>query len=152
VTALAIGIGNRSRRDDAAGLAVAERLRAQAPSDLAVEVWERPPVELIDRWADADRVVVIDAVRSTARPGTVHRFDATAAPLPAATFRCSTHGAGLADAIELGRALDRLPRRLIVYGIEARDDGFGEALSSEVQRAVASVTARVVAEIAPPDR
>jgi hypothetical protein len=34
-------------------------------------------------------------------------------------FRSSTHGFGLADATELSRTLNHLPRVLTIYGIEA---------------------------------
>ena len=56
-------------------------------------------------------MIVVDAAAGPP-PGTVERFDAVAAPLPAAYARRSTHSFGVGDAIELARALDRLPSRL----------------------------------------
>jgi hydrogenase maturation protease len=68
--------------------------------------------------------------------GTVHRFDASARPLPARVFRGSTHAFGLADAVELGRALHTLPATVIVHGVEGRAFGAGEELSGAVASAV----------------
>ena len=72
-----IGVGNALRGDDAAGLAVAERVRAQSPPDVAVHVCEQEPSRLVDAWGDADVAFVVDAVATGAPPGTIHRFDAS---------------------------------------------------------------------------
>ena len=85
------------RGDDAAGLEVARRAGG-------VE-HEGDATRLLDAWAGADDVVVVDAAASGAPPGTLRWFDASAAPLPAAQLRSSTHAFGVADAIELARAL-----------------------------------------------
>jgi hydrogenase maturation protease len=96
-------------------------------------------------WREADVAVVIDAVSSGAEPGTVHRFDATSAPLPA-RLRGSTssHALGLAEAIELGRTLGRLPGRLIVYGIEGERFEAGTELTPAVAAAVEAVALEAV--------
>ena len=75
----------------------------------------------------------MDAVSTGAEPGTLHRFDATAEPLPAELFRSSTHALGVADAVELARELDRLPARLAVYGIEGENFETGEGLTPAVE-------------------
>ena len=54
------------------------------------------------RWIDgAAAVYLVDACVSGAPPGTIHRFDATAAPLPDLGSGLSTHGFGAPVAIEL---------------------------------------------------
>jgi hydrogenase maturation protease len=83
---------------------------------------------------------VIDAVRSGAPPGTIHRLDGDP---PAAMRLGSTHAIGLAEAIELGRALDRLPAHLELYGIEGAHFETGAELSPEVARAVEALCERL---------
>jgi hydrogenase maturation protease len=61
--------------------------------------------------------------------------------------RNSTHALGLGEAIALGHALGKLPVRLIVYGIEGADFGFGDSLSPEVQTAIGDAVRRVLAEV-----
>ena len=143
---LVIGAGNELRRDDAAGLETARRC-ADVPG---VEVREArgDMTSLADLWDATDRVVVVDAARSGAAPGSVHRFDATSVPLPAAFGRGSTHALGVADAVELARALGRLPARLIVYGIEGEDFSAGEGMSEAVVRGVEDAATRIVGELA----
>lgn len=126
-----IGLGNAMRGDDAAGLIAARRLHG-------VE-HEGEPLALLDVWDGAQSVVVIDAVRSGGVPGTIHRFDATE-PLPAALrSSTSTQAVGLAETIELARALDRLPARLTVYGIEGERFEAGTGLTPAVSAAVEAV-------------
>jgi hydrogenase maturation protease len=93
-------------------------------------------------------VWLVDAVSSGAEPGTVHRLDASEHELPAALFRASTHHLGLAEAVELARAVGRLPRRTIVYGIEGSSFETGEVLSDEVEAAAARVAEAVRKEVA----
>ena len=104
-----------------------------------MRVYEGEPVGLIEDWAGADAVIVVDAVRSGAPTGTIHRLDPLAAPIPTALSQGSTHAFGLAETIELARALDRLPERLTVYGIEGACFEAGDALSPAVGAAVDAV-------------
>lgn len=142
---LIIGVGNRYRGDDRAGLAVAHALREDSALD--VRESEGEPIALLDTWAGADSVLLIDAVSSGVEPGTIHRFDASTAPLPASLRgSTSTHAVGLGAAIELARTLGRLPAQVIVYGIEGADFAAGEELSHGVAAALETLTGRVAAE------
>jgi hydrogenase maturation protease len=142
-----IGVGNRDRGDDGAGLALARRLRHKAP---AADVHECAGggFELLELWRGAENVVVVDAARAGGRPGAVRRFEAQRAPLPAGLARGSSHAAGVADAIELARSLGELPRRVVVYAVEARDFRHGEALSPPVRRALERLEARLLRVLA----
>jgi hydrogenase maturation protease len=95
----------------------------------------------------AAAVFAVDACASGAPPGAVHRFDANAAPLPDLSFGLSTHGFGLAAAIELVRALGRLPPRCVVYAIEGASFEAGAPLSPAVGASVADVARRLSVEI-----
>jgi hydrogenase maturation protease len=141
-----IGIGNAWQGDDAAGLVVAQRLRDRAGGELTVLEVEGEPVSLVEAFVGADDAFLVDAVRSGARPGTVHRIDATDQPVPATLSAASTHTLGVGEAIELGRALGRLPRRIVLYGIEAESLAAGGQLTPAVARAVDEVVERVLAE------
>jgi len=130
---IVIGVGNDFRHDDAAGLIAARRLRELG---VDAETHEGDPLTLMDRWKGSDDLILIDAVVSGAVPGTLHCLDASHVPLPAEMFKASTHVLGLADAIELSRALNMLPPRVVVFGVEARDTTPGIGLSREVECAL----------------
>ena len=124
-------MGNALRGDDAAGLEVARRLRsARVEGDCS---------RLLDAWRGVDDVAVVDAASSGAPAGTIHRFDTSAAPLPARTLRSSTHAFGVPEAVELARELGQLPARLRVYAIEGSDFAAGARLTPAVERAVAAL-------------
>jgi hydrogenase maturation protease len=137
--ALVIGIGNEYRCDDAVGLLAVRRLRSLVPLEVVVLEQEGDGAQLMEAWTGADLVFVVDAVCSGAPPGTTQRFDAKVGPVPATLFRHSTHAFGLAEAIELARALRQLPAQLVVYGIEGRDFEAGVRLSGEVRGALDQV-------------
>jgi hydrogenase maturation protease len=137
-----IGVGNVYRGDDAAGLIVARRLRERGVDALEQE---GEPVSLVELFAQRDAVMLVDAVQSGAPPGTVHRVDVSDAPLPRKLRgSTSTHAVGLGEAIELARALGRLPPRVVVYGVEGAHFDTGAELSPEAHAAIE----RLVDEIA----
>lgn len=133
---LVIGIGNASRGDDGAGVVAARRMGADG-------LVAKAPFQLIELWEGADDVVVIDAARSGEPPGTIHRFEATSQELPIDVLGGSTHAIGVAQVVELARALDRLPARLTVYGIEVGELSHGNDLSPQVEAAVDAVVAEL---------
>ncbi|MDQ7839943.1 MAG: hydrogenase maturation protease [bacterium] len=154
-TALIIGIGNASRGDDAVGLIAARLIREallalpDPPDQGRVAVLEQDGegTALMALWEGAGTVILIDAALSGADPGSIHRFDARSQPLPAGLRRCSTHAFGVAEAIELARALDRLPPRFIVYGIEGRAFSTGGVPSGAVEAAARAVAERVLGDL-----
>ena len=141
-----VGIGNAWQGDDAAGLAAAERLRRRVGDNVEVLELEGEPVSLVEALERADDVILVDAVRSGAAPGTVHRIDASHEPVPATLSAASTHTLGVGEAIELARALGRLPRRVVLYGIEAESIAAGAQLTPAVERAVDDAVEEVLAE------
>lgn len=133
-----IGCGNLERGDDAAGILVAQRLR-----EWGFDAREAP--SLFDAWEAGDDVVLVDAMSSGREIGAVAVWEGTEFPEPQ-QFRTSTHDFGLEEVIGLARALDRMPIRLRVFGIEGRRFGIGSELSPEVAEAVEAVSLRIAAE------
>jgi hydrogenase maturation protease len=143
---LLIGVGNPLRGDDVAGALAAKLVReCNYPSFHVIE-HDGDGASLIEAWTGAKTVIVVDAVSSDFPPGTIFRFDATRESLRGHLFRNSTHAFGLHEAVELSRALNRLPRQLIVYGIQAKSFEIGALLSDEVEKAVSEVVERILEE------
>jgi len=169
-TLIVIGVGNRLRGDDAAGLEVAERIRELRP-DLSVHESDGDTAQLMDLWSNASLAIVVDAVQSESEakppvqgagnpplkrpPSRVVRFDFGASgpdaglPLPAIFPRhVSSHSVGLAESIEMGAALGMLPERMIVYGIEGRNFAYGAPVDPSVEQAIGRVTHDVLLDLA----
>lgn len=144
---LLVGFGSWLRGDDAAGLVVAEHLDGKLPG-VRVAALELVPIDLYTWWSEGSEVILVDAARGAA-PGAVHRFDALQAPLPTDLLRLSTHGGGLPEAVEVARALSRLPASLQVFAIEGERFALGERISQTVARAVLHVSSCVLEEWGP---
>ena len=142
-----ICVGNPWRCDDGVGLLAAAALRKRLPEEVEVLEREGEPSALVDAFGDADAVWVVDAVSSGAEPGTIHRLDAAAGPLPAELFAASTHHLGLPEAVELARALGRLPARLVVFGIEGARFDVGDEISVAAAAAADQVVEAVSREV-----
>ena len=144
---LVIGIGHPDRGDDAAGRIVARRLRGRAPGGCRIVETDGEAGKLVDLLGEADAVVIVDAGLSGAPPGTIHRLDATAGPMPRPMFRMSSHAIGLVESIELARALGTLPARCLVIAIEAENLDLGAGLSPPVAEAIGRAVDLVLAEL-----
>ena len=138
-----IGIGNPMRRDDGVGPAVVAALADHVPGTRLV-VTDGEPTTLLEAWRDAQLAVVIDAIRAAdLPPGTIRRVAVADAVRVA-----GSHDFGLAQTLRLSAALDRSPRRLVVYGVQVADVGFGVGLSAPVREAVPELRRRIVADVA----
>lgn len=143
---LVIGIGNPDCGDDATGPIVARLLAGRLPAGTDILERTGDMLGLLDDWAGRDRVLLIDAAAMVTAAGTIHRIDLLCEPLPAGVTLASTHAFGVADAVELARALDCLPVVLIAYAIEGEAFGPGARPSPSVMAAAETVASRIVVE------
>jgi len=140
-------VGNADRGDDGAGRAVARLLRGKAPVRVEISELDGEATALLEQLARCDAAFIVDACMSGTKVGTVHRFDAHAVALPQVFCDMSTHGFGVAAAIELARTLGQLPARTVVYAIEGRSFAIGESLSQPVAKAASEVADKIRLEI-----
>ena len=118
-----LGIGSPSG-DDQAGWLVADALLKSGSlqqAGVTIEKLDRPGISLIPLLANADWIILIDAmqchpVQSCIEPGQVHHFDALSWP----DYRhgLSSHGLGVIEALTLARELGEWPGRFDLFGIE----------------------------------
>ena len=144
---LVVGVGNANRSDDAVGIVVAKRLSELGGDAVTVLEHSGEGAGLVEKWAGMDMVILVDAVSSGETPGTVHRFDARATPIPVGLFHYSSHAFGVAEAVELARALGRLPPRLLVYGVVGERFASGNGLTGAVEGAVSGVVDCIVRDV-----
>lgn len=137
-----VGIGNEYRGDDSAGIAVVRRLTGLPDSVTVIEL-PGEGTEIIDAMAPFDVVILADASRSDGVPGTIREFDVSTMSLPVRFFNYSTHAFGLAEALEVARALGSLPPKVTVFAIEGHRFEAGDELSPPVVNGVREVAARI---------
>ena len=145
MTTIVIGVGNRDRGDDAVGPIVCDRLRARSghAASLRTFVCEGSILDLALHWDHDDHVVIVDAMQPGNTPGRIVTVDATVEPL-ATPGAVSTHEIDVSVAIELARAIGRMPARLSIVGIEAAQTEWGAPPSPAGEAAIDTVVELVV--------
>jgi hydrogenase maturation protease len=145
---LVLCLGNALRRDDAVALRVADRLEAAKVPGAEVRRSAASGLYLLDEMEGFDRVVVVDAVRTLARP------PGTVLSLPLEDLRApegpSPHSIGLPSALARARAAGApVPSSIHVVAIEVLEmDTVGEGLTPAVAAAVEPAAEAVRAAVA----
>jgi hydrogenase maturation protease len=143
VTTAVIGLGNPLLTDDGVGLAMLAQVQAAGAWDADVEwvdggTWG---LSLLPVLADAERVLVLDAVRAGRDPGTVVRGSGDAVPRLYA-HPLSPHQIDLREVLGAAELVGAVPAELEVIGVEpASTDGpcleMTDAVAAAVPRGVA---------------
>lgn len=146
-----VGLGSPYRGDDAVGPLIVRRVgeRLDARIGHVRVVTFADPSALLELLDGYDFALIVDAIRTGGEPGNLLVLEAGAETeampetLSAGTGRGGTHALGLAGCIELARVLHRLPRRLLVVGVEAVQFEPGAELSAPVRAAVGNAVETV---------
>jgi len=113
-----LGIGSPLGADRA-GWAVAEAVVERLGEGATCECLDRPGAGLVERLEEANDLILIDAMRAGLDAGEVRELAReemlTGGPL------LSSHGLGVAQALELARALGVVPEGLRVFGVEVAE-------------------------------
>ena len=144
---LILGLGNVICGDDGAGVAAIERLRRTHVLPPGVRVLDGGTLglTLLGEFQEVDDVILVDAVRVDAPPGTPVRLDGEAVA-PAVRERLSVHQIGVADLLDALRLIDALPRRLVLLGLVPRTLELGLGRSPEVEAGIDGLVEAVAAE------
>lgn len=145
---LVLGIGNLLLSDEGVGVRVVEALEQGYDLPPHVETLDggTSGMELMETMAGRDHLIVVDAVRTGALPGTVVLLRDNDVPA-LFTQKISPHQLGLCDVLMALRLTGEFPRRLTLVGIEPASLAPGIGLSETVARAVAPALAQVLAQL-----
>ena len=154
MTVRVLCLGNELVRDDGVGLRVGRILAAlELPAGVRVELRRCLGMELLEQLAPDEDLVLVDATRTGAPAGACRVLthdDVSSLALP--PF-CS-HGVGLSEVLAVAARLtpERLPRRLVLVGVEAEVlDRYGTALSDPVRDAIPRAVDAVLEALGAPD-
>jgi len=141
-----IGIGNLILRDEGVGV---HAVRALEDMDLphGVEVIDggTATMELLPVFQEAGRIIVIDALRGGARPGTIYRLSPD--DLMRETERpLSLHQVGLLEVLGMARQIGGDPE-VVIIGVEPKEISWGMELTPEVQARLPRVMDAVFEEL-----
>ena len=139
---LIIGVGQTMRGDDGAGPAAVKAWVERYPQTLSTiqirtEIEELPGLSLLSLLQGSDAAIIVDAVQSNNKPGTLHLIQDDTQFLSHEKAQ-SAHNLGVQETLALARLLrlDDLPELITIIGIEVENVALGENLSINVQNAI----------------
>jgi len=149
-TILVIGVGNPLARDEGVGIRAVERLRARdLPPGVRVLDAGTDLLAVLPEMGDADRAILLDAVRAGGEPGTIYRLtleDLLAHARNEPEWR-SAHDLSVVSAIRLAELTGRRLPPTVLLGVEPAEVALGEGLTPPVEAALDTLLEKVLAEV-----
>jgi len=96
-----------------------------------------------------DKLIIVDAVKTDDKPGTVYRFDINDVDLQAQPI-FSSHDTSVSDSLRTMALLGTKPKSVVIIGVEPGVIDFASDLSPEIETAMPTVINVVIEEIAKP--
>lgn len=145
---LFVGLGS-AHGDDQAGWIAAEELKRQlSGKSHGVAIRQlSSPLDLIGELEDVDHLIVCDACETPLTIGQLRRWTWPTRELKR-TRSSNSHQLGLPEVLELAATLNRLPKRVEVWGIGGGQFGPGCEASSSVQAAGQQLATQLSEEFA----
>ena len=116
-----LGVGNILFTDEGFGVRVIEKLQERYVIEGNVSIVDGGVLglNLLGTINEADRLIVIDAIRNRGNPGDFHRLEGDAIPARV-RMKNSLHQVDFLEALTMCQALDKVPETVIL-GVEPED-------------------------------
>ncbi len=142
-----LGVGNLLLSDEGVGVHVAnELMKMELPSGVSVVEGGTDGFRLIDIITEADRLIVVDAVKGGGAPGSIYRFDIDEVQSCPSGFKTSVHQIGILEVINLSGLIGKIPRTTVV-GIEPKSLEMGMELSPEIKAKIPRIIELIKEEL-----
>ena len=143
-----LGIGNLLLRDEGIGVHLVQKL-AGVVDDANVNIIDAGTfpdlLSLVDD--NLDKLIIIDAVKTGDKPGTIYRFNPDDIDADA-TLPVSAHNVGVLDSLRTMALFNKQPKSTVIIGIEPVTIDFGLDLSPEIEDKLPEMMKLVLKEIA----
>jgi hydrogenase maturation protease len=145
---LVLGLGNVLLSDDGLGAAALARLESGylIPEGVCLEDGGTLGLGLLGLLAEAERVILVDAVRTDSPPGTLVRLDGDDV-MPAVRDRLSPHQVGVAELLDTARLIGCCPTTVTLIGLVPESLEPGLARSSAVAASLDELVEAIVREV-----
>jgi len=145
-----LGVGNLLLSDEGVGVHVAKKLmEMNLPPGVQVVEGGTDGFKLMNVVTEADRLIVVDAVKGGEAPGSVYRFDIKDAPTYPDAYKTSVHQIGILEVVHLSELVGKTPETTII-GVEPKSLDMGMELSPEVEAKLPKIIELVLQEISHP--
>ena len=142
-----LGVGNLLLSDEGVGVHVANELvKLELPPGVTVVEGGTDGFRLINVITEADRLIVVDAVKGGGAPGSIYRFDINEVQNCPSGFKTSVHQIGILEVINLSGLIGKTPQTTVI-GIEPESLEMGMELSPEVKAKIPRIIELVFNEL-----
>ena len=144
---LVLGVGNLLLSDEGVGVHVAQRMMTMhMPPEVQVVEGGTDGFGLVNVITEADRMILIDAVKGGGQPGSIYRFEIEDCPPFPDIFKTSVHQISILEVINLSSLIGTTPRTTII-GVEPASIEMGMNLSPAVAAKVPAIIRMVREEV-----
>lgn len=145
---LVLGLGNVLLGDDGLGAAAVALIERdyRIPSGVRLADGGTLGLSLLDLLGDSDNVILVDAVRTEAPPGTLVRLDGKDV-MDAVRDRLSPHQVGVADLLDAARLIDCYPATVTLLGLVPDAIDLAVVRSSSVDDKLDELVGAIVREV-----
>lgn len=142
-----LGVGNLLLSDEGVGVHVANELvKLELPPGVTVVEGGTDGFRLINVITEADRLIVVDAVKGGGAPGSIYRFDINEVQNCPSGFKTSVHQIGILEVINLSGLIGKTPQTTVI-GIEPESLEMGMELSPEVKAKIPRIIELIKEEL-----
>jgi hydrogenase maturation protease len=145
-----LGVGNLLLSDEGVGVHVAKKLmEMELPPGVQAVEGGTDGFRLMNVVTEADRLIIVDAVKGGEAPGSIYRFDIKDAPTYPDVYKTSVHQIGILEVVHLSELVGKTPETVII-GVEPASLEMGMELSTEVAAKLPRIIELVFEEIKHP--
>ncbi len=143
-----IGVGNLLMGDDGIGIHVVESLRREKlPGNVLVFDAETRAFDALEYMDGSDKTVIVDACKKGGAPGSIYRFTFDPAGDIDESMNLSMHDINFIDALRAGRDVYKLPKKIVIIGVEPDGLDWGIGLSQKINNCFKEIIEAVKSEI-----
>jgi hydrogenase maturation protease len=144
---LILGVGNLLLSDEGIGVHIAQKMmQMDLPPEVQVIEGGTDGFGLVNVILEADRMILIDAVKGGGQPGSIYRFDLEDCPPYPDLFKTSVHQISILEVINLSSLIGSTPQTTII-GVEPACIEMGMQLSPQIEAKIPKVIQMIQEEV-----
>ncbi len=142
-----LGVGNILLKDEGIGVCVAKEMeKLKLPDNVRVLDGGTLGIDLLNLIEDADKLIIIDAVKTGAEPGAIFRFRPEDIETITKAPKTSLHQIDLYETLKIAKLMEKYPETIVI-GIQPKTMEWGMELTPELSEKIPEIIKCVLEEL-----